>query len=869
MLKLTNITKDYSIGKANVCHALKSIDVNFRKSEFVAILGPSGSGKTTLLNIIGGLDRYDSGDLQIKGISTNKYKDRDWDTYRNHSVGFVFQSYNLIMHQSVYSNVELSLTLAGIDHKERKRMVLEALKKVGLENEVYKKPNQLSGGQMQRVAIARAIVNSPEILLADEPTGALDTENSEQIMDILKELASDRLVIMVTHNPELAERYATRIIHFADGELKGDSNPVSSEELEEFENYGAELQPTAADDARNWFLRLFSKKERDKSKGKKKYSSMSFKSAIKLSMKNLITKKVRTTATSVAGSIGIIGIALVLAISSGVKGYLNNMEEDSLSTYPLTISKNDTGESGGNFLSSIFDMLGSEDTEELDKYPNTDEIYTHEVIGGMIDKIAEMAGNKKLGENDTVTFSKYLEQNFDPTWGTISYDYGTKFNVFYKFPENGKPGAGEIRKVDPFMDVVGAVQGIPTQIMGYLEQYGDFINTWSEIYNQELLTEQYDLLGDSRWPSSENEIAIVVNEYNQIDDYALFCLGLKGITDINDTLQGSAESGNLTVDDLLALRYYVAPDAVYYKSNDNGETYYYDQTFDTNDKGQLTNLIASPSAIEVKVTAVIRPKKDVSATCISSIVGYPHALMEATWEKAKEAPVTQKVIKAEETEKGSWKTIVTPDKSYTDFDEFLISLGVANENEIQKISIYASSFENKQNILKLIEKYNDTRKLDNRSTIKYVDQMANLMSYATTMTDVISRVLIGFAAISLIVSSIMIAIITYTSVLERTKEIGVLRSLGASKKDVAHVFLAEAGIIGVISGVIGIIFTLLFSVIAKSLLTAFLGFEINVMIQWYMALILIVLSFFLSLLAGFIPSRIASKKDPVTALRSE
>lgn len=869
MLKLTNITKDYSIGKANVCHALKSIDVNFRKSEFVAILGPSGSGKTTLLNIIGGLDRYDSGDLQIKGISTNKYKDRDWDTYRNHSVGFVFQSYNLIMHQSVYSNVELSLTLAGIDHKERKRMVLEALKKVGLENEVYKKPNQLSGGQMQRVAIARAIVNSPEILLADEPTGALDTENSEQIMDILKELASDRLVIMVTHNPELAERYATRIIHFADGELKGDSNPVSSEELEEFENYGAELQPTAADDARNWFLRLFSKKERDKSKGKKKYSSMSFKSAIKLSMKNLITKKVRTTATSVAGSIGIIGIALVLAISSGVKGYLNNMEEDSLSTYPLTISKNDTGESGGNFLSSIFDMLGSEDTEELDKYPNTDEIYTHEVIGGMIDKIAEMAGNKKLGENDTVTFSKYLEQNFDPTWGTISYDYGTKFNVFYKFPENGKPGAGEIRKVDPFMDVVGAVQGIPTQIMGYLEQYGDFINTWSEIYNQELLTEQYDLLGDSRWPSSENEIAIVVNEYNQIDDYALFCLGLKGITDINDTLQGSAASGNLTVDDLLALRYYVAPDAVYYKSNDDGKTYYYDQTFDTNDKGQLTNLIASPSAIEVKVTAVIRPKKDVSATCISSIVGYPHALMEATWEKAKEAPVTQKVIKAEETEKGSWKTIVTPDKSYTDFDEFLISLGVANENEIQKISIYASSFENKQNILKLIEKYNDTRKLDNRSTIKYVDQMANLMSYATTMTDVISRVLIGFAAISLIVSSIMIAIITYTSVLERTKEIGVLRSLGASKKDVAHVFLAEAGIIGVISGVIGIIFTLLFSVIAKSLLTAFLGFEINVMIEWYMALILIVLSFFLSLLAGFIPSRIASKKDPVTALRSE
>lgn len=869
MLKLTNITKDYSIGKANVCHALKSIDVNFRKSEFVAILGPSGSGKTTLLNIIGGLDRYDSGDLQIKGISTNKYKDRDWDTYRNHSVGFVFQSYNLIMHQSVYSNVELSLTLAGIDHKERKRMVLEALKKVGLENEVYKKPNQLSGGQMQRVAIARAIVNSPEILLADEPTGALDTENSEQIMDILKELASDRLVIMVTHNPELAERYATRIIHFADGELKGDSNPVSSEELEEFENYGAELQPTAADDARNWFLRLFSKKERDKSKGKKKYSSMSFKSAIKLSMKNLITKKVRTTATSVAGSIGIIGIALVLAISSGVKGYLNNMEEDSLSTYPLTISKNDTGESGGNFLSSIFDMLGSEDTEELDKYPNTDEIYTHEVIGGMIDKIAEMAGNKKLGENDTVTFSKYLEQNFDPAWGTISYDYGTKFNVFYKFPENGKPGAGEIRKVDPFMDVVGAVQGIPTQIMGYLEQYGDFINTWSEIYNQELLTEQYDLLGDSRWPSSENEIAIVVNEYNQIDDYALFCLGLKGITDINDTLQGSAASGNLTVDDLLALRYYVAPDAVYYKSNDNGETYYYDQTFDTNDKGQLTDLIASSSAIEVKVTAVIRPKKDVSATCISSIVGYPHALMEATWEKAKEALVTQKVIEAEETEKGSWKTIVTPDKSYTDFDEFLISLGVANENEIQKISIYASSFENKQNILKLIEKYNDTRKLDNRSTIKYVDQMANLMSYATTMTDVISRVLIGFAAISLIVSSIMIAIITYTSVLERTKEIGVLRSLGASKKDVAHVFLAEAGIIGVISGVIGIIFTLLFSVIAKSLLTAFLGFEINVMIQWYMALILIVLSFFLSLLAGFIPSRIASKKDPVTALRSE
>ncbi len=869
MLKLTNITKDYSIGKANVCHALKSIDVNFRKSEFVAILGPSGSGKTTLLNIIGGLDRYDSGDLQIKGISTNKYKDRDWDTYRNHSVGFVFQSYNLIMHQSVYSNVELSLTLAGIDHKERKRMVLEALKKVGLENEVYKKPNQLSGGQMQRVAIARAIVNSPEILLADEPTGALDTENSEQIMDILKELASDRLVIMVTHNPELAERYATRIIHFADGELKGDSNPVSSEELEEFENYGAELQPTAADDARNWFLRLFSKKERDKSKGKKKYSSMSFKSAIKLSMKNLITKKVRTSATSVAGSIGIIGIALVLAISSGVKGYLNNMEEDSLSTYPLTISKNDTGESGGNFLSSIFDMLGREDTEDLDKYPNTDEIYTHEVIGGIIDKIAEMAGNKKLGENDTVTFSKYLERNFDPAWGTISYDYGTKFNVFYKFPENGKPGAGEIRKVDPFMDVVGAVQGIPTQIMGYIEQYGDFINTWSEIYNQELLTEQYDLLGDSRWPSSENEIAIVVNEYNQIDDYALFCLGLKGITDINDTLQGSAVSGNLTVDDLLALKYYVAPDAVYYKSNDNGETYYYDQTFDTNDKGQLTNLIASPSAIEVKVTAVIRPKKNVSATCISSIVGYPHALMEATWEKAKEAPVTQKVIKAEETEKGSWKTIVTPDKSYTDFNEFLISLGVANENEIQKISIYASSFENKQNILKLIDKYNDTRKLDNRSTIKYVDQMANLMSYATTMTDVISRVLIGFAAISLIVSSIMIAIITYTSVLERTKEIGVLRSLGASKKDVAHVFLAEAGIIGVISGVIGIILTLLFSVIAKSLLTVFLGFEINVMIQWYMALVLIVLSFFLSLLAGFIPSRIASKKDPVTALRSE
>ncbi len=893
MLKLNGITKDYEIGKTERFHALKDINLEFRKSEFVAILGPSGSGKTTLLNLIGGLDRYTSGDLIIQGVSTKKYKDRDWDTYRNHSVGFVFQSYNLIMHQSVYSNVELALTLAGVDRKERDARVNSALEIVGLKGMEHKKPNQLSGGQMQRVAIARAIINDPEILLADEPTGALDTQNSIQIMEILKDISSDRLVIMVTHNPELAEKYASRIIKFEDGCLIGDSMPLTEEEsLKDSEI--KPLEPSAWQRFCQNVVTIFTTKKLPKkkvkpivaenaeitadnasvtdnaewepieedSKGKKKHSSMSYASAIKLSAKNLVTKKVRTTATAIAGSIGIIGIALVLAISSGVNGYLQSMEEDSLSTYPLTISKtNKSDSSSGGYLSSIMDMLSSKsDNPEMDSYPGGDSVYVKEVISGLFGKLLAGGTQQNLDDNDLLSLKNYFTDNFQSDWGTITYDYGTKFSVYRNFEDDpSTPDKDEEHAalLSPFTEVIDT---IGVTLPDTIKNYAGMIEVWSEIFNQNLLQQQYDLIGNSHWPTSYDEIVVVVDEYNRLDDYSLFCLGLLPADQASALLANEGlnfSEMSYTVDDILNLNYYAFPNSSRYVENEG--TYSFDSTFNANVNGeQLETLLADGKAVKVKVAGVIRAKEDTTATCISTVVGYTHALMEKMWEIAGTSPVAQQV-------KNHGMTNVVPDKSYADVDEFLVSLGSANENDIQNISIFASSFENKQKIIALLDKYNSTQ----TNAIKYSDSMAVLMDYATSLTDIITRVLVGFAAISLIVSSIMIAIITYTSVLERNKEIGVLRSLGASKKDVAHVFLAEAGLIGLCSGIVGILLTLVFSSITSAILQAVLGFPIRVWIEWYFAIILVFLSFILSLIAGWVPSRIAAKKDPVKALRSD
>lgn len=944
MLKLIDITKEYVIEKdEEKVLALNNVSIEFRKNEFVSILGPSGCGKTTLLNIIGGLDRYTSGDIQIDGVSTKDFDDVDWDTYRNRRIGFVFQSYNLIPHMNILKNVAMSLTLAGVEKEERKRRALEALDKVGLASQANKKPNQLSGGQMQRVAIARALVNNPEIILADEPTGALDSESGIQVMDLLKEVAEDRLVVMVTHNPSLAEEYSTRIVYLKDGEVVGDSMPYDSkDELEELEcRLGenvveevveeVERDDVAGELSEKEVVEIVEKKTEEPKKKKTfrerflKYKkadkcAMKLSTAISLSWNNLLAKKGRTLLTSIAGSIGIIGIILVLSLSNGAAGYVRGLEESALSTYPLTIGKTNTDPS------AILSMLMNND-EERPSNPDTDEIYTAKMLGKVVSQLSTL-----LAENDLVQLKKYIDENFDDSLATVKYNYGVSFNAFKEDPHNeklvsdymqknpdatleeAKAAAERYMKVSPYTETMNSVldmlpdsikdmdiggSSLNDMLKKFTTSGGSMMNSWAEMSsNQKLLESQYELVGnDSRWPTSATEVVVVVDKSNQLLDYQLFMLGLQSQDDVIKAIMDSHWAEYKTsVEELLNLEYKVLADADYLEEDaeekwvDTDGDGIADKTWTGhNHAEQNKKWIDSRDPVNIKVVGVIRPKEGVSVTSINGVVGYMPALTQLLIERASknEAVVRMNALKAAADEESDdyYKSPINFDYSTTNGSQVKVlagdrisfstdsntnlaimrKLGVANLEEPTSIEFYCSSFEAKEKIVAFIDQYNK----ETGSKVSYGDSLSTIMSFVNTMVNTITGVLVAFAAISLIVSTIMIAIIIYTSVLERRKEIGVLRSIGARKKDISRVFLAESAILGGYSGLIGVIISVGFSFAISAILKTIFKISGLMHISWWQCLLMFAISILLSMFAGFIPSRIAAKKDPAIALRSE
>ena len=819
MLVLHKIVKDYVMNE-NTVHVLKGVDVCFRKCEFVAVLGPSGCGKTTLLNIIGGLDRYTSGDILVDGISTENYGDRDWDVYRNHRIGFVFQSYNLIPHLSVQRNVEMSMTLAGVPSAERKARAIAALERVGLASEAKKKPNQLSGGQMQRVAIARAIVNNPDIILADEPTGALDSESGVQVMELLKEISKEKLVIMVTHNETLANEYSTRIINLKDGVVTSDSAPYSREEcaadgdgeavlydkeekeiadgqaenaedVSDFDGAGYEEDTEAVSEVKaapkNKIAAFFAdmnekgRKRREirkrvradrKARGK---SAMSYGTAISLSFTNLLSKKGRTALTAFAGSIGIIGIVLVLALSSGAGIYIQSMEEDALSQYPIQIERTNTD------LQSIINILMEQNTERPD-WPDNEEIVVNEVIGHLLANLSAALNDT----NDLKAFKSYIEENFDENIGYVKYDYGTTFDVFCNYVGDDE----KYMKVNPFIE--GIADAIPPSLSGFLdkiEQFGALLSVWDEmIENEDLVKSQYELLGDSKWPTSYDEVLIVVDEKNSLDDFTLFALGLKSPDELMDAIMNGGEFASETYqpEELIGLEYRITTGTDYYQQDENGKWY---KITERNDQREIsfvegTNSEGEPNSVTVKVVGVIRPKKGTQVTSINGNIAYTHALTEYLSDRAYNSP-------AAKAQRAAGNVDILDGDELTDdeYDARMLEFGIADMTNPMSVRIYANSFNDKEKIEKFIADYNSATYND----IKYTDNLEMIMGYVDSLTGTVTGVLIGFAAISLVVSSIMIAIIIYTSVLERRKEIGVLRSMGARKTDISNVFIAESG----------------------------------------------------------------------------
>ena len=1010
MLVLKDIVKEYPTGEDSVI-ALRGMNLQFRRNEFVSILGQSGCGKTTLLNIIGGLDQYTSGDLIINGKSTKKFKDRDWDTYRNHSIGFVFQSYNLIPHQSVLANVELALTLSGVSKAERRQRATEALEKVGLGDQLRKKPNQMSGGQMQRVAIARALVNNPDILLADEPTGALDSTTSVQIMELLKEIAKDKLVIMVTHNPNLAETYSTRIIRVLDGKVTDDTNPCSEEEIEAMlgEDTGA--------------------KDKKAEKKTKKKTAMSFFTALSLSLNNLMTKKTRTFLTSFAGSIGIIGIALILAVSNGVQLYIDRVQEDTLSSYPISIQAESVDM--GSIITSL--MGANEDglKHKRDKvYPNT---VMYELMNAL--------NSAETVENNLKLFKQYLESNDEvqEAVSALQYSYDLDMNIFVKDAD------GNIIKSD-VTPIINKVMGIDENEEDSKEEeeesdsssIQDFTSTmmtnfterspmmagmevWEEILpgtNGELvnpiLDEQYDMLY-GHWPENYDEIVLLVNENNEISDVALYALGLKTEEQMLDettrrmkgeTVEVGDESW--TYEEICEKEFKLVLGADFYQKQDDG-TY---TDLSKTDVG-VDYLYNSENAIALKVVGIIRPNEDAIASMMTGSVGYTEALTKYIIEETLSRDIVKEQLADPDTDviqalpfpsdeddeipdsekaeaiQGYFATLNTlekaemyakvkavPSESYltetvaqtlagmspeeqdsmlvqslssqmgvsedqvqsyvaemdeetkseyinqiltvmiatqyaegvtaqlsrlsteamaamfeqetfteeqyaqyydlfmprqistSTYEDNLKKLGYVDEDSPATINIYATTFDDKEKLEELIDAYND--KAEEEDEIHYTDYVMLMMSSVSTIINAISYVLIAFVAISLVVSSIMIGIITYISVLERTKEIGILRAIGASKKDISRVFNAETLIVGFVAGVLGIGITLLFVILINIILHKVTGIEIlNASVPPVAAVILVLISMFLTLVAGLVPSRIAAKKDPVVALRSE
>jgi putative ABC transport system permease protein len=852
MLELKKITKTYEVADFKQ-KALNKVDIKFRENEFVSILGQSGSGKTTMLNIIGGLDQYTSGDLIINGTSTKEFTDRDWDTYRNHRVGFVFQSYNLIPHQTALQNVELALTLSGIVKEERRKRAIAVLKKVGLGNQMNKRPNQMSGGQMQRIAIARALINDPDILLADEPTGALDSETSLQVLDLLKEIAKDKLVIMVTHNPELAINYSTRIVKLLDGEVVDDSNPYDGSE-ETFE-------------------------EATVTKNKSKKTSMSFKTAFGLSLNNLMTKKGRTILTAFAGSIGIIGIALILSLSNGIQEYIDRTEEETLSSYPLTIQKESI-----DMSSMLLTFAG----EQEGKTYNDDKIHSINVMGDMFKSITQ-----EVKRNDLKAFKEYIESdktNIKDYVTDIQYGYNVTMNLY-------KNDTNEILRVNPttVLDAVGmGTSGMSSVYSAYMSNNDVF---YEMIGNQDLLKQQYDLV-DGHWPENYNELVIQVDKENRISDYTLYSLGILDQNYLKQQFQNMIsgkdvefEDTSYTTEELLNLEFKLVLNTDYYKK-ENG--IWINKEKDTDYMKEIIK-----NAETIKIVGIIKANEEaVSGSGSFGMVGYTHELKEHLINKINEAKITQEQLANDKinvftgkefntetfditklpledqkklmtmSQEEARNYILALSENYnTTYEQNLSTLGITSVDNPDTINIYPKDFESKEKITEIIEEYNKT--LPDGEELTYTDIVGIMMSSVSNIVDVISSVLIAFVAISLVVSSIMIAIITYISVLERTKEIGILRAIGASKKDISRVFNAETLIEGLTAGVMGIVVTILLNIPINIIIKNLVNISNISVLPVKGAIILIIISVILTVLAGFIPAKMASKKDPVEALRTE
>lgn len=837
MLELNGIRKTYVTGTTSV-EALKGIDLKFRDSEFVSILGQSGCGKTTLLNIIGGLDKYTSGDLKINGRSTKDFKDRDWDAYRNNSIGFVFQSYNLIPHQTVLSNVELALTLSGVSKAERRQRATEALEKVGLKEQIHKKPNQMSGGQMQRVAIARALVNDPDILLADEPTGALDTQTSIQIMDLLKEISKDRLIIMVTHNPELATQYSTRIIRLLDGTITDDNNPYNGED----DNITTKTDEDSLTDKKS-------------GKTKKKKTSMSFFTALSLSLNNLMTKKTRTILTAFAGSIGIIGIALILSISNGIQNYIDRVQRDTLSSYPIQLQKESVDVS-----SMIENMMGNKDKNvDHDK----DKIYSNNIMTDMVNSMVA-----EVNSNNLKAFKSYLENHKSDVDGYISdiqYSYDVPLYIYSTDTSDG------VTQLNP-SSVMENMYGMSVSGDGMMSAGMQNTSVWSRLFdNRQMLDEQYDLIAGS-WADNYNEVMLVVDENNEIDDYTLYSLGFKDPAEVKkifkNVMAGNSyetEETQYTYDEVLDKKFKLVLPTDLYRYND---------TFGiwedaSHDDEYMTTVVNN--AEEVKIAGIIRKNPDAASVSVSSGVAYTKDLMPYIIEKVNETQIVKQQLADPEKDVFTGMSFDNDKTSISTLENNRSLLGIASEDNPSEIDIYAKDFDSKEKLQDFIKNYNDEVTADGRDedTINYTDYVGILMSSVSTIITAISSVLIAFVAISLVVSSIMIGIITYISVLERTKEIGVLRSIGASKKDVSRVFNAETLIEGFVSGAMGIIITLILCIPANAVIKNVTDISNVAQLPVAGAVILVIISMLLTTIAGLIPAKMAAKKDPVVALRTE
>lgn len=855
MLQCKNIMKDYVSGD-EIVHALKGVSLSFREHEFVSILGQSGCGKTTFLNIIGGLDHYTSGDLIINGKSTKDYSDKDWDTYRNHQVGFVFQSYNLIMHQSVLSNVELALTLTGVNKEERRKRAIDALNKVGLSDQIHKKPTQMSGGQMQRVAIARAIVNNPDIILADEPTGALDSATSVQIMEILKEISKDKLVIMVTHNPQLADEYSSRIIRLKDGTLVSDSNSFNEQEM-------------------------------NVDTSELKRPGMSFKMACSLSLNNLMTKKARTFLTSFAGSIGIIGIALIMSLSHGMQSYIDQMENDTMASYPIEIQS-----SSSDMSTLMTTMMGM---KKESKKHNDSKIYSRPYVE---DVLESLSSSKK---NNLSAFKSYIESNkgkeFRKTAKAIEYNYNLNLQVYNENTDSG------LVQVSPngLLDKLGMsdMMSLQSQFMDSSAMTNDQV--WLYLPESKKLRDDEYQLVEGKWPTNYNEVVLEVDENNEITDYALYSLGLLDqdelVKNYQKILNGETDKISKTnlesysVDDILNLKFRLVLNSnLYQKVNglwinqSENESYMQD--------------VVSKSP-EIKVVGIIKPSESTVSQPTMGGVYYTKAMEEYVTSKTENAQIVKEqksnpninIFTQAEFASGqkmsmsnlaneqmmqlssmSQEELMNYMNTYNEninatYDSNLTKLGVVDYSNPTKISLYASSFDGKEKLGDLITSYN--KKQSKSNVITYNDFIGTMLSSVTSVVNIISYVLIAFVSVSLIVSSIMIGIITYISVLERTKEIGILRSIGASKKDITRVFNAETFIIGLISGVLGIFITLVLNVPISMVVENMTGVSHIAKLPVNGAVFLIFIDLVLTILAGLIPSKIASKKDPVEALRSE